>query len=232
MILVARRREALDAIAGEARTLGAPEHRVVAMDLAGPDGAEALEREVDAMGIPVDLLVNNAGFGDFGPYLELDGEREGAMIHLNVTVLVELSRRFGARMAARGTGRILNVASTAGFQPGPLMTTYYATKAFVASYSEGLRNELAELGVTVTTLCPGPTRSGFQERSGMRESRFFQVSRLPAAAEVAEFGIRAALAGKGLVIHGWRNRMAAFLVRLTPRSRLPGIVRKILERRR
>jgi uncharacterized protein len=164
--------------------------------------------------------------------VEQPAENAKAAVQVNVTAVTELSRRFGARMAERGRGRILNVASTAAFQPGPLVAVYYATKAYVLSLSEAIRCELAPLGVSVTCLCPGVTRSEFHERAGMDGSSAIERLGTHSAEAVARAGIRGALAGRRLVVPGLANRAITVLVRLVPRGLVPPIVRRMQEARR
>ncbi|MEX2527265.1 MAG: SDR family oxidoreductase [Gemmatimonadota bacterium] len=232
LILSARSREPMELLAQEFHDSHGVEVAVLPRDLARPEGPAQLYREVQGLGHSVEILVNNAGFGDFGSYLELDATRELEMIQLNITTLTDLTRRFAGVMADRGGGRILNVASTAAFQPGPLMTVYYATKAYVLSYSEGLRNELAEHNITVTTLCPGPTRSNFHEAAGVADSFLLKTLPMGESRPVAELGVDAMLAGKGVAIPGLLNRMGALGGRFVPRGWLPAIVRKVQEGRR
>ena len=227
LILTARSEADLEALADELRVRDGIRARVVPVDLADPSGPEELEAATEGVGLTVELLVNNAGFGDFGPFLEAELDRALAMVRVNMAALTELSWRFAAAMAGRGRGRILNVASTAAFQPGPGMAVYYATKAYVLSLSEGLRVELREAGISVTTLCPGPTASGFQEEAGMGNSGILTIVPVPGAREVARFGVKAALKGKGVVIHGWVNRLLVLGVRFTPRWILPHLVHRI-----
>lgn len=232
LILTARSREPMEKLAQEFREGHGVKVAVLPLDLARRDGPAQLHAEVQRLGHPVEILVNNAGFGDFGPYLELDATREVEMIQLNITTLTELTRRFAGEMATQGGGRILNVASTAAFQPGPLLTVYYATKAYVLSYSEGLRNELAEHNITVTTLCPGPTRSNFHEAAGVADSFLLRTLPMGKSGPVAELGVKGMLAGKGVVIPGFLNRVGALGSRLVPRRWLPAIVRRVQEGRR
>ncbi len=217
LVLAARNRERLDALAAE---LGGAQ--VVAVDLATPGGAAEL---VDAAP-QVDILVNNAGVGDFGPFAESDLQRTLAMIQLNVTSLVELTRRYLPGMLDRGAGKVLNVASTAAFQPGPTMAVYYASKAFVLSFSEAIAEETRGRGVTVTALCPGPTASGFQAGAAMESSRLVAGRRLPSPAGVAEAGLAAMDRGDAVVVPGLRNQLMAASVRVTPRP----VVRRLVHR--
>ncbi len=229
LVLTARSEDRLHALAGELRDHYGVPVEVLAGDLTDP--AMPAELEAATEGTPIDLLVNNAGFGGYGPFVESELEREIRMIELNVTAVTELTKRFVRPMVERGHGRILNVASTAAFQPGPLMAVYYATKAYVLSFSEALREELKGTGVTVTTLCPGPTASEFQGRADMEGSPLFERLTLPTSAEVARYGVEAALRGKGIAVHGRMNRILAFAGRFAPRSLLPAIVRRIQEKR-
>ena len=190
-----------------------------AADLSTPEGVESLIQWVRGFGVVPDLLVNNAGLGAWGLSRELPPGSEEAIVAVNVWALTRLTQAFQAPMVSRGSGRILNVASTAAFQPGPRMAAYYASKAYVLHYSEALAYELAGTGVTVTTLCPGPTHSNFHERAGTRRSTLVSGRLLPVAssAAVARAGYRGALNGRRLVVPGLLNALAVQLVRFAPR---------------
>ncbi len=218
VVLVARSAAKLDQLAAE---LG--HARVVACDLADPGAPAKLAAEVPA----VDILVNNAGVGDFGPFAEADLAKTMGMLQLNVGALTELTRRYLPGMLERGSGRVLNVASTAAFQPGPLMAVYYATKAYVLSVSEAIAEELRGSGVTVTALCPGPTASGFQAAAAMEHSRLLAGRRLPSSARVAAYGVKAMDAGKVVAVHGLANKLLAQSVRASPRAVTRRLVRRI-----
>jgi len=168
LIIVARSVDKLNSVAAELSSHGGSVH-CLAQDLAQPGSAEALYEQVKAMGRPVDVLVNNAGVGAVGFFTKLSVESQMNMLHLNVVSLTHLSRLFAEDMVTRGSGRILNVASTAAFQPGPRMAVYFASKAYVLSLSEALANELQAFGVTVTALCPGPTSTEFVRTAGIKE---------------------------------------------------------------
>ena len=218
LVLVARNRQRLDEIAAELKP--APV-KVIAKDLSVAGAAEEIQREVPR----VDVLVNNAGFGVFGKFAETPLAEELSMLQLNVAALVILTKLYLAGMLAAGSGKILNVASTAGFQPGPLMAIYYATKAFVLSFSEAIANELEGTGVTVTALCPGPTATGFQERGKMENSNLVKGKKIMDARTVAEAGYRALMAGKAVAIPGLKNKLLAQSIRFSPRSMVTKIVR-------
>jgi len=226
--LVARSRDTLDAVAHEMAASHGVEVRAFACDLSEAEARDALWREIEAAGLAIDVLVNNAGFGLFGPFRQSDLEAERRMIELNVTALVTLTKRCVPGMIARGHGRVLNVASTAAFLPGPAMSVYYATKAFVLSFSEAIGDELRETGVTVTALCPGPTATRFQAAARMERSRLMQ-SVMMSPAEVAEAGVAGMHEGRAVVVPGLRNRAVPWLVRLLPRRLVTAISRRAAE---
>jgi len=174
--------------------------------------------------------VNNAGYGRFGEFAEVPLEESLGQIQLNITGLTELTKLFLGPMLERRSGKIMNVASTAGFQPGPLMAVYYATKAYVISFSEALANELYGKGVTVTCLCPGATETGFAGRAGNDESRLFKKLRPMDAKTVARAGYRGLLKGKTLVIPGFRNWLVAESIRVSPRKVVTAISRWVSEK--
>lgn len=230
LVITARSEGALMELAAELRSEHGVDVGVIAGDLTEPDMPARLEEATEGAGGPIGLLVNNAGFGSYGDHLEHDLSTTLAMVRLNVTAVTELSHRFGRAMVERGRGRILNVASVAGLLPGPWMTVYYATKAYVISYSEGLREELRDTGVTVTTLCPGHTRSGFHERADREVPGLFEWFRVPTSAEVARFGVDRTLRGRGVVVHGWLNRVLDVALRFTPRTLAARLSGKVQER--
>jgi uncharacterized protein len=217
LVLVARSAERLREIAAE---LGGA--RVLPVDLAEAGAVARIVSEVPS----VDVLVNNAGVGDFAPFAEADPEKLDLLIALNIGALTGLSRAYLPGMLSRGNGRILNVASTASFQPGPLMAVYYATKAYVLSLSEALSEETRGSGVTVTALCPGPTESGFQAGASMEESRLVRGRKLPTAAAVAAYGVNAMRKGDAVAVPGAMNKVFAASVRFTPRP----VMRRIVHR--
>ena len=217
LVLVARRKDRLDALAAE---LG--NARAVAIDLSEAGSTTAIVENVAVAGEHIDTLVNNAGFGLRGRFAELDAARQRQMIDLNVTSLTELCRAVAPGMIERGTGAILNVASTAAFQPGPKMAVYFATKAFVLSFSEALHEELKPHGIRVTALCPGPTRTEFGEVAGFGENSAFD--RLATdAPSVVRTGLKALDRDRAVAVPGWLNKAGAASTRFVPRA----VVRKI-----
>lgn len=231
LVLVARSRDALEKIATELQGQYGIATAVIAKDLSDPAAPEELFRDVQAQKLKIEVLVNNAGYGDFGPFAQADTKKLLDMIQLNVVALTHLTKLFLPEMEARGSGKILNVASTASFQPGPFMAVYYATKAFVLSLTEAVGNEVQSSGVSVTALCPGPTYSGFQKAAAMEESKMLEGMKIMDSTTVAEAGYRALMKGRRIVIPGFRNRLLVFSVRLSPRNVVTNLVRKIQERR-
>jgi short-subunit dehydrogenase len=217
LVLVARRGDKLQELAAE---LGPERVTVVVADLGRPGAVDAIV----AAAPRVDVLVNNAGVGGFGPFSESDPAAVQAMIQLNVASLVDLTRRYLPAMVAQGSGGVLNVASSAAFQPGPLMAVYYATKAFVLSFTEAVAEEVRGSGVKVSALCPGPTASGFQAGAAMEDSKLVKGRRLPEAAAVAAAGLKALDRGDVVFVPGLMNKVMASSIRFTPRP----LVRRIV----
>ena len=217
LVLAARRRERLDQLAAE---LG--NARAVAIDLSKANAAARLMADIEANGETVDLLVNNAGFGLIGKFAELDPKRLRQMIDLNVGTLTDLCRAVAAGMIARKSGGIINVASTAAFQPGPKMAVYFATKAFVLSLTEALHEELKPHGVHVTCLCPGPTHTEFGDVAGFGGNRMFDKVAMDSP-EVVSAGIDGLDKNRAVVVPGVLNKLGAAGTRFAPRP----VVRKI-----
>lgn len=201
---------------------------VIAKDLSLPESPRQIFDELEQRSIPVDVLVNNAGIGTFGSFAQLPLASQQELLRLNILSLTEMTHLFLKPMIERKMGKILNVASIAAFQPGPLMAAYYASKAYVLSFSEALRNELSKSGVSVTTLCPGPTETGFQKRAGMSQSKLFK-RHVMTAGEVAQIGYRGLLKNKAVVIPGLQNKLMAFSTRFASRSLAASVVRKVQE---
>ncbi len=222
VVLVARRRDRLEALAAELTKAHGVTAHVIAADLGAADGAQRVIDEVKKLGVEIDFLVNNAGFGTSGAFAELEAARELEMVAVNVTVLVTLTRAFLPGMIARKRGRVLNIGSTAGFQPGPFMSVYYASKAFVNLFTEGLAYELRGTGVTATVSCPGATATEFAGVAGNASSRLFKMG-AASASTVALQGYRAMLAGKPMVVHGFKNKFAIQMLRVSPRAAIRAI---------
>jgi short-subunit dehydrogenase len=199
----------------------------IAVDLGAHGAGHRLAEEVRARGLTVDVLVNNAGYGTAGAFDGSDEATQLGMIDLNVRALVELTHAFWPGMLARGRGGVLNVASTAAFQPGPLMAVYYASKAFVLSFSEALWREAQGKGVHVSCLCPGPTASRFRERAGTGKTRLATLGTPVTSMSVAEEGYRAYQANQRVLITGARNRLMARLVPYLPRRTVLDIAHRI-----
>lgn len=225
LFLVARREDRLREIAAELERDHAITATVIAADLSRPDAPDAVIAATNHA--QIDVLVNNAGIGFQGRFDQLDLQRQMDTVQVNVSALTHLTRLVLPAMVARNSGRILNVGSTSAFQPGPMMAVYYATKAYVLSLSEALSEELAETGVTITALCPGPTQTGFAEAADMTKTRLF-TSRPPMdSMAVAREGYAAMKKGQRIVVTGALNKILAQSVRLTPRRVVTKITKMI-----
>jgi uncharacterized protein len=225
IVLVARTETALSAVASDVRAAGGTAN-VITADLATPGAGHRLATELANRNLEINVLVNNAGFADFGQFHESDAAKLDRMIALNIATLTELMRDLLPGMVTRRSGRVMNVASTAAFMPGPLMATYYATKAYVLSISEGVHEELKGTGVTVTALCPGPTESGFQATAAMESSKLVKGRKIMTAHAVAQAGVKAMLAGKPVAVVGFKNKILALTPRFLPRRMTPAVVRR------
>jgi uncharacterized protein len=227
LVLVARSADKLEALGQELRQKYGIESTSISMDLSTPDATDRLTRELETRNLTIDVLVNNAGFADYGEFWNLDANKTAQMLHLNITTLTMLSRALLPGMVVRKKGRIMNVASTAAFMPGPLMSVYYASKNYVLALSEGLSEELAGTGVTVTALCPGPVETGFQARAAMENSKLLKNPMNPMmdSKDVAKQGIAALERGQRVIIPGFMNQILALVPRWVPRAFVPGIVK-------
>jgi uncharacterized protein len=226
LVLVARRREELQRVAKVLQEEYGVSAYVLPKDLAKPSAPWEVYNELKQERIEIDVLINNAGFGLYGPFEAEALSRELDMIQLNITALTHLTKLFLPDMIKKRSGKIMNVSSTAAFQPGPMMAIYYATKAYVLWFSEAISNELSGTGVSVTTLCPGPTKSDFQTAAGIDASnKLFKFSM--DAESVARIGYKGMVAGKALVIPGTLNTLAAWATRLAPRALVLKIVRRL-----
>jgi short-subunit dehydrogenase len=229
VVLVARTESKLRELARECEASGVRAH-VIPADLSKAGAAQAIVDGVAALGVEIDVLVNNAGLGRYGPFIDLPPGSELEMIQVNVVALTELTRRLLPAMVARRRGRILNVASVAAFLPGPLMAVYYATKAYVLSFSEAIANELEGTCVTVTAFCPGPTDSGFQAVAKLEDSKL-EGKMLMTSRAAAQAGYDAAMAGTVVHIPGLPNKLTALTPRFLPRGVMRRLVRRVQERR-
>ncbi|MEE4608561.1 MAG: SDR family oxidoreductase [Desulfobacteraceae bacterium] len=217
LVLVARREEVLQELKAELAQRNGVRVRVMALDLADRAAVDGVFPSLQADGIDVDYLINNAGFGTHGWFQEADPERLQAMIDVNITALTRLTRHALPGMLQRGRGRILNVASNAAFQPAALMSVYAATKAYVLHFSEALAVELKGTGIKVTALCPGPTASAFFTVADMDDAFLVKIFKPAEVRGVAEYGLAAMMAGRSVAVHGRLNRLMAFGTRFAPR---------------
>ena len=230
LVLVARGQQKLDQIASEFQGKFNVSVKVISKDLSLPASPEEIFTLLQRESIQVDVLVNNAGFANYGLFSETDLAVELNMMQLNMMSLTHLTKLFLNEMLKSGGGKILNIASTAAFQPGPLMAVYYATKAYVLSFSEAIANELRGSSVTVTALCPGPTETGFQKRAAIEDSKLVSGKKIMDAATVAKIGYRGLMKGKTVVIPGVKNKILAWSIRFTPRNMVTQIVRGMQEK--
>jgi uncharacterized protein len=229
VVLTARSEARLLELASDVRQRTGCKAFPISIDLASAAGPRQLHEQVAGLDVPVEVLINNAGFGLLGRFWELDEEEQMQMVQLNMGALTHLTRLFLPGFIARRRGYILNVASTAAFQPGPLMSVYYASKAYVVSFSEALHNEARDYGVKVTCLCPGPTKTEFDKRSGASGTKLFKDGNAMSALSVAQIGWDALQAGKPLVVAGGLNALMAFLTRFAPRQFTASMARRMQE---
>jgi uncharacterized protein len=227
LVLVARNKSKLEELKAELEKQLEIKVHVIGKDLSAANAAQEVFEETNRLNIQIDYLINNAGFGDFGMFVDSDWNKQLEMINLNITTLTQFTKLYLKDMVNRKSGKIMNVASTAAFQSGPLMAVYFATKAYVLSFSEAIDNEVRDSGVTVTALCPGATESGFQSAAAMEESRLVKGRKLPSSKEVAEYGYAAMMKGKTVAIHGTLNWIMANSVRFTPRALVVKLTRMI-----
>jgi short-subunit dehydrogenase len=225
LALVARRQDRLDALAEEIAAAGAPRPLTIPCDLLQPQAVDTLLSRLEAAGAQVDILVNNAGYGLHGSAHRLERAEQIGMIDLNIRVLTDLTLRLLPQLVSV-RGRILQVASVAAFLPGPHMAVYYATKAFVLSFGEALAQELKETGVSVSVLCPGPTKTGFQARAGL-DATLFKMMRPMNARDVAQAGYDGMMAGRRTIFPGPLNGASAILARIAPRMLLLPLVARL-----
>ncbi len=230
LVLVARSSDKLNQVAAELQGQFGVTVKTVALDLAAAPAPKFLFDQLQRERVAIDILVNNAGFGVLGEFAQIPEEEILGQISLNITALTRLTRLFLPPMLARRGGKIMNVASTAAFQPGPLMAVYYATKAYVLSFSEALANEVAGSGVTITCFCPGATNTNFQKRANMESSRLFKKFGAMNTDVVARDGYRGLMAGRTVVISGAQNWLVAESVRFAPRKLVTALSRWVAEK--
>jgi short-subunit dehydrogenase len=230
LVLVARSGDKLARLAEELSGKHNVAARVLVADLARADAPQEIFDDLQSKGVAVDVLINNAGFGSYGLFAETDLQSELGLLQVNIVALTHLAKLFLPAMIARRRGYVMNVASTAAFQPGPLMAVYYASKAYVLSLSEALANECEGTGVVVSALCPGPTETGFVAAAGMGDSKLFDRGSMDARTVAVE-GYRGMLKGKTVVIPGFRNSLVARTVGMMPRRMVTKVVRGIQEKR-
>jgi short-subunit dehydrogenase len=229
LVLVARSPERLAQAAARLRDEHGSDALTIAKDLAAPGAAAEIGSELDARGITVDVLVNNAGFGDWGPFAGSNWETQRQMIQVNVESLVHLTQLMLPGMMGRHRGRILNIGSTGSFVPSPLMAVYCATKAFVLSFSLAISEELSGTGVTMTILCPGNTATGFSSRANTENIKLVKANAMSADA-VARIGYRAMMRGRRKIVSGWYNRLMMALARLAPRGLLVRMAKGLMSK--
>ena len=232
LVLVARSREVLETLAAELHKNFKVNVHVVTADLSSDEECMKVFQICQESGWSVENLVNNAGLGDNEAFALSDWKKQDQQIRLNIHALVRLTHLFLPDMVKLKTGGVLNVASTAAFQAGPYMAVYYATKAFVLSFTEALGEELRGTGVHVTALCPGPTESKFQKVAGLDDAELFKYLHVPTSRSVAEYGYKSFRLGKRVAIHGLMNKLGVQLLRISPRALVVRIVRLLQEKRR
>ena len=230
LVLVARSEDKLNQVAAELQSQFGVMVKAVALDLAAAPASKFLFDQLQRERVAIDVLVNNAGFGVFGEFATIPEDEILGQVHLNISALTHLTRLFLPAMLVRRSGKIMNVASTAAFQPGPLMAVYYATKAYVLSFSEALANEVARSGVVVSCFCPGATDTNFQKRANMENSRLFKKFRPMSAEAVARDGYRGLMAGRTVVISGVQNWLVAESVRFAPRKLVTALSRWVADK--
>lgn len=227
LVLVARSKDKLDAIKAELEEKYPINIITIAKDLTEDFAADAIYNKLNILGIRVDYLVNNAGFGDNNCYFDTEWQRQEQMVKLNVLALMHLTHLFGNDMRRRGDGKILNVASIAAYMPGPYMSVYYASKAFVLSFSQAIGAELRKDGVTVTALCPGPTVTGFEAAANLEKALMFKLFKPANAADVAKTGYFAMMKGKSVAFHDFATRSVTILSKVFP-SGLTAMAAKVV----
>lgn len=232
LILTARSTDRLLNLKSELQKLYKIQIEIFTCDLSIQNSATQLYKEIKQRGLRINGLVNNAGFGDHSEFEKSDLNKTLEMIQLNITTLTELTHLFVKELIHHAPSQILNVASVASFIPGPLMAVYYATKAYVLSFSNAIQTELKDQNVSVTALCPGPTLSGFQAKANYSNNSYIEKIKFPSSQEVAEFGYKKTMQAQPTAIHGLGNKLMVFMTRLLPRSVVSQIVYSLQKKRK
>ena len=230
LVITARRENRLKPLKEELESTGKITVHIFPADLSKADTPKKLHQFVIENNIPVSVLVNNAGIGDYGLFKDSDWGKLSTMIDLNIKSLTHITHLFIPELLKHPKAYIMNVASTAAFQPGPLMSVYYASKHYVLAFSEAIANELHDNEITVSALCPGPTESEFQDTANMEKSKLFDRFPVATSQEVAEYGFKSLMSGKRVAIYGWMNKISPKFISLVPRAVVTAVVRKIQER--
>lgn len=228
LVLIAKNKEKLQAAAKTLQKETITLH-IIDKDLSDPKAPDEIYKELAAKKISIDVLINNAGFASYGQFTEIDLQEELNELQVNIVTLTHLTKLFSRDMVAKDSGRILNVASTAAFLPGPLMAVYYASKAYVLSFSEALTEELRGTGVSVSVLCPGPTNTGFVKRGHLEQSKLYQ-GKILGAAEVADAGYKGLMSNQTIIIPGLKNQLLTNAIRFIPRNLVPKVVKRLQEK--
>lgn len=227
LVLVARSENKLNELARQINQDFGVSTKTIIKDLSIPSSSEEICSELNQAGIEIDILVNNAGFATYGFFTATNLSDELQMMQLNIVTLTHLTKLMLPGMKQRRRGKILNIASTAAFQPGPLMAVYYASKAYVLSFSEAIANELKGTGITVSVLCPGPTESGFQKRASMEQSKLVNNQNLMTVETVAQIGYQGLMSNRTIIVPGIKNKLLVFSVRFLPRNLVTQVVRNM-----
>lgn len=230
LVLTARNIKILEKLKAELQTEFNIEVHCIEQDLAENNAAKKIFDSCKELNIQVEILVNNAGFGDIGYFYEESQDTISKILQVNITALTQLTRLFLPNMIYRKKGNIVNIASTAAFQAGPFMAVYYASKSYVLSFSEAIASECNDFGVKVTCVCPGPTESNFQKNANLKDSFLFNTLKVANSKEVAEYCYKSMTKGKKVAVHGLINKILAFSTRFTPRNLLVYISRKLSEK--
>ncbi len=231
VVLVARNEEKLLDLANQARQMFGVSAHVISKDISRPEAAMEIFKELESKDISIDVLVNNAGYGLLGPFGYSDPSQQVNMLGVNIMTPVRLTTLFLPAMLKKGSGRILNIASTAAFQPGPFMAGYYASKAFLVSFTAGLAEEVRERGVTVSVLCPGPMATGFRARAGIKQPTLFAALADIDSRVAARSGFEGLMAGKGIIIPGILNKLGILTGRIVPMTLMARILGKVQKQR-